>query len=72
MKRELKTAKILLTIRHTEKATDLIDKAAGRVYTVDGVEDVTAELFVDVDVSRFENPSIRQRIRWLFNRGKST
>lgn len=33
---------ILLEVTHTDKATDLLDKIAGRAWTIDGVEDVKA------------------------------
>lgn len=34
---------ILLTVEHSKEVPDLLDKVAGRVYTLDGVEDVTAK-----------------------------
>jgi hypothetical protein len=37
---------ILLEVHHTEKTTDLIDKIAGRAWTIDGVKDVIAKLQV--------------------------
>lgn len=39
----MKTA-ILLTIEHSKPIPDLTDIAAGRVYTLDGVSDVTAAI----------------------------
>lgn len=39
---------ILLTIEHEKEVPDLLDKVAGRAYTIDGVEDVKAELVADV------------------------
>jgi len=35
---------ILLEVTHTEKATDLVDKIAGRAWTLEGVEDVIAKI----------------------------
>ena len=35
---------ILLTIEHEKEVPDLLDKVAGRAYTIDGVEDVSAQL----------------------------
>jgi hypothetical protein len=35
---------ILLTIEHDKEVPDLLDKVAGRAYTLDGVKDVKAEL----------------------------
>lgn len=39
---------ILLTVEHVKPVADLLDKVAGRAYTIDGVNDVTAELVADV------------------------
>ena len=42
---------ILLELTTTDKAKDLLDKIAGRVYTLDGVEgDVTATELTDEQV----------------------
>lgn len=38
------TTQIILTIRHSKEIPDLLDKVAGRAYSMDGVEDVTAAL----------------------------
>lgn len=38
---------ILLTVTHTKPLPDLTDMAAGRVYCLDGVEDVTADVVND-------------------------
>lgn len=35
---------IVLAITHTKEIPDLLDKVAGRAYTIDGVEDVSAKL----------------------------
>ena len=37
---------ILLRIEHTKPLPDLLDLAAGRVYTLSGVSDVTAAAFI--------------------------
>lgn len=42
------TTTILLTISQSKPVADLPDKVAGRAYTIDGVEDVKAELVADV------------------------
>ena len=34
---------IVLAITHTKEIPDLLDKVAGRAYTIDGVEDVEAK-----------------------------
>jgi hypothetical protein len=34
---------ITLTIEHKKPILDLLDKVAGRVYTLDGVDDTTAD-----------------------------
>lgn len=34
---------ILLTVEHSKEVPDLLDKVAGRAYSIDGVEDVTAK-----------------------------
>lgn len=36
------TTYILLEVTHSKDIPDLLDKAAGRAYTLDGVQDVTA------------------------------
>ena len=35
---------IMLRIEHKKPVPDLLDKIAGRAYTIDGVDDVTASL----------------------------
>ena len=35
---------IILRIEHKKPVPDLLDKIAGRAYTIDGVDDVTATL----------------------------
>ena len=37
---------IVLRIEHKKPVPDLLDKIAGRAYTIDGVDDVTASLFL--------------------------
>lgn len=39
----MKKTQILITVEHTKEIPDLVDKVAGRAYTIDGVEDVTAK-----------------------------
>lgn len=41
--RSMKKTQILITVEHTKEIPDLVDKVAGRAYTIDGVEDVTAK-----------------------------
>lgn len=43
-----KTTVITLVIKHTKKDPDLLDKVAGRAYTLDGVEDVEVKLIAEV------------------------
>ena len=35
---------VMLRIEHKKPVPDLLDKIAGRAYTIDGVDDVTASL----------------------------
>lgn len=46
---------ILLEITNTEKATDLLDKVAGRTWTIDGVKDVTAKLLTEEQAQQLED-----------------
>lgn len=41
----MNTVYILLKVETEKPVSDLLDKAAGRVYTLDGVKDVTASLW---------------------------
>lgn len=34
---------ILITIHHANEVPDLLDKVANRVYTIDGIEDVSVK-----------------------------
>jgi hypothetical protein len=52
----MKTTYLLLKIEHTKDIQDLTDIAAGRVYTLDKVEDVTASLLTQEQVSCLERP----------------
>lgn len=36
---------LIVTVTHKNEIPDLLDKVAGRAYTLDGVQDVTAEVF---------------------------
>jgi hypothetical protein len=50
----MKTTYLLLKIEHTKDIQDLTDIAAGRVYTLDKVEDVAASLLTQEQVSSLE------------------
>jgi hypothetical protein len=45
---------ILLTIEHDKEVPDLLDKVAGRAYTIDGVEDVSAKPLIELPVVEME------------------
>lgn len=51
----MKTTYLLLKIEHTKDIPDLTDIAAGPVYTLDKVEDVTASLLTQEQVSSLEH-----------------
>jgi len=44
---------ITLTIEHKSPIPDLLDKVAGRAYTIDGVGDVTASVEAQVEAVPF-------------------
>lgn len=46
----MNTAYILLKITHTKPDPDLTDKVAGRAWTMDGVEGVTASKIEEKDI----------------------
>lgn len=50
---------ILLTIEHDKEVPDLLDKVAGRAYTIDGVEDVSAKPLIELPVVEMEAVSDR-------------
>ena len=58
---------ILLTIDHKKPISDLLDKVAGRAYTLAGVDDVTAELLPE----QYCYPKVTGFIEW-FEPAKST
>jgi len=43
-KRVKELTTIMLRVEHKKPVPDLLDKIAGRAYTIDGVDDVTATL----------------------------
>jgi hypothetical protein len=45
---------ILIQIKQSKPIQDLTDKAAGRIYTMDGVEDVTATLLSPEQVKQLQ------------------
>lgn len=45
---------ILIQIKQSKPIQDLLDKAAGRIYTMDGVEDVTATLLSPEQVEQLQ------------------
>lgn len=51
---------IILEVEHNEKTIDLLDKVAGRAYTIDGVSDVIATLQVPEKVDQ-EIPALLKK-----------
>lgn len=51
---------LLLEITHTEKASDLVDKVAGRAWTLDGVEMVDAKVITPEQAQRVKTEKLDQ------------
>jgi len=55
--------KITLTITHKKPISDLLDKVAGRTYTLDGVDDVSAAFDeAEEELDDYGNPTSGDRL----------
>ena len=63
---------IILRVETDKPVADLLDKIAGRAYTIDGVADVTASLFISPEQHKKLEPfkieyeqNLRNLSKWL-------